>query len=223
MPGRTCRMLLLAALLLGGCSTGTFLDDIPTVWGGESRADEERREAVAAAEATPVPVEAVRGIEIGRTRDGFLITAYGTAPGLGYSLPRLRPRREGAPGLDGFVEYDFVASAPPPGFDLPPGTARTRTVRADLPVKAADLRGVAGIRVMALRGGAQLDFAATPAQEQESQGLGSPDPKSPAPQSPAPQSPGLKFPGPQSPDVQYPGLQSPGLRSPSLHSPARRS
>jgi hypothetical protein len=156
--------------MLGGCSTGTVVDDLPTIWGGESRADEARREAVQEARTTPVPVEAVRGVEIGRTRDGFLITAYGTAPGLGYALPRLRPRRGGAPGPDGYVEYDFVASEPPPGFDLPPGTARTRTIRADLPVRAAELRGAAGIRVLALRGGAQLDFAPTPADERSGDG-----------------------------------------------------
>jgi hypothetical protein len=150
---------MLAMLALGGCSTGTVLDDIPTVWGGESRADEARRETVEEARTTPVPVESVRNLEIGQTRNGFLITAYGTAPGLGYSLPRLRPRRGGAPGIDGYVEYDFVASEPPAGFDLPPGSARTRTLRADLPVRAAELRGAAGIRVLAMRGGAQLDFA----------------------------------------------------------------
>ena len=166
MPRRSCQLsLTLAILMLGGCGTGTVIDDLPTIWGGESRADEARREAVQEARTTPVPVEAVRGVEIGRTRDGFLITAYGTAPGLGYALPRLRPRRGGAPGPDGYVEYDFVASEPPPGFDLPPGTARTRTIRADLPVRAAELRGAAGIRVLALRGGAQLDFAPTPADE----------------------------------------------------------
>jgi hypothetical protein len=163
MPRRSCLLPpILAMMLVGGCSTGTFLDDIPTVWGGESRADEARREAVQEARTTPVPVQAVQNVEIGRTRDGFLITAFGTAPGLGYSLPRLRPRRDGAPGIDGYVEYDFVASEPPAGFDLPPGTARTRTLRADLPVKATQLRGAAGIRVLALRGGAQLDFAPTP-------------------------------------------------------------
>jgi hypothetical protein len=167
MPRRSGPLpLTLAMLTLGACSTGTFLDDVPTVWGGESRAEAERREVVEQARTTPVPVETVRSVEIGRTRSGFLITAYGTAPGLGYSLPRLRPRREGAPGADGYVEYDFVASEPPPGFDLPPGTARTRMLRADLPVGAADLRGAGGIRVLALRGGAQLDFVPPPAAGQ---------------------------------------------------------
>jgi hypothetical protein len=167
MPRRSRRLpLTFAVLILGGCSTGTFLDDMPTLWGGESRAEADRREAVEEVRTTPVPVETVRSIEIGRTRNGFLITAYGTAPGLGYSLPRLRPRRDGAPGADGYVEYDFVASEPLPGFDLPPGTARTRTLRADLPVAAGDLLGAAGIRVLALRGGAQLDFAPVPPAEQ---------------------------------------------------------
>jgi hypothetical protein len=171
MPRRSRRLpLALTLLILGGCSTGTFLDDVPTLWGGESRAEAERREVVEEVRTTPVPVEAVRNIEIGRTRNGFLVTAYGTAPGLGYSLPRLRPRRNGAPGPDGYLEYDFVASEPPPGFDLPPGTSRTRTLRADLPVAAGDLLGAAGIRVLALRGGAQLDFATVPPDGQPAAG-----------------------------------------------------
>lgn len=162
MPCRSRPLVLVVALLLGGCSTGTAFDDIQTIWGGESRADEARRTAATEARTNQVPIEAVRGVEVGRTRDGFLITAYGTAPGLGYSSPRLRPRRGGAPGADGYVEYDFVASEPPPGFNLPAGTARTRTMRADLPIRASELRGAAGIRVLAARGGAQLNFGATP-------------------------------------------------------------
>lgn len=153
---RSGSLALAAALLLGGC--GAF-GDIQTLWGGESRAEQAEREAVETAITAQVPIEAVGGVEIGRTRNGFLITAYGTAPGLGYSLPHLRPRHDGRPGPDGYLEYDFVATEPPLGFDLPPGTARTRTLRADLPVKASDLQGAAGIRVMALRGGAQVDFA----------------------------------------------------------------
>lgn len=146
---------LLAALALPAC-------DIQTLWGGESSAEEAQREAVVAARSVQVPVQAVRSVEIGRTRDGFLITAFGTAPGLGYSLPTLRPRREGAPGIDGYIEYDFVATEPAAGFDLPAGTAATRSLRADLPVTSRELRGAAGIRVMGLTGGAQLDFAQVP-------------------------------------------------------------
>jgi hypothetical protein len=160
MMGRSRPLALAGALLLlGGC--GAF-GDIQTLWGGESRAEKAERQTAEAAVAAQVPVAVVNRLEVGRTRNGFLITAYGTAPGLGYSLPTLRPRREGRPGLDGYIEYDFVATEPPPGFDLPPGTARTRALRADLPVSADDLRPAAGIRVLALRGGAQLDFAPSP-------------------------------------------------------------
>jgi hypothetical protein len=159
MPCRSRPLALAMALLLGGC--GAF-GDIQTLWGGESRAEQAEREAVETAIVTQVPVEAVTRLEIGRTRNGFLITAYAIGPGLGYSLPSLRPRRDGRPGLDGYIEYDFVATEPPPGFDLPPGTVRTRALRADLPVSVDDLRGAAGIRVLALRGAAQLDFAPGP-------------------------------------------------------------
>jgi hypothetical protein len=104
------------------------------------------------------PVESVRDVEIGRTRDGFVITAYGIAPGLGYSSPELRPRRQGTPAPDGFLDYDFVARAPDPGFNLGTGDAKARTVRADLLVKAKDLRGAQGIRVHAVEGGLQMNF-----------------------------------------------------------------
>jgi hypothetical protein len=147
-------VLPLIALALAAC-------DIQTLWGGESRADKEERLAVSEAATVQVPVQSVNSIEIGRTRDGFLITAYGRAPGLGYSLPALRPRRDGLPGLDGYIEYDFVATEPTRA-DLPAGTSATRALRADLPVAAGALRGARGIRVLALQGGAQLDFAPAP-------------------------------------------------------------
>ncbi len=159
MPCRSRPLALMTVLLLAGC--GAF-GDIQTLWGGESRAEKAERQAVETAVAAQVPVQEVTRVEIGRTRNGFLITAYGTAPGLGYSLPHLRPRREGRPGLDGYIEYDFVATEPAVGFDLPAGTQRTRAIRADLPVATDDLRGAAGIRVLAVRGGAQLDFAPSP-------------------------------------------------------------
>jgi hypothetical protein len=141
---------LLAILSLVACGDGGTSPESES-GGGE-----------AAAEAPQVPVQTVGSIEIGRTRDGFLITAHGTAPGLGYSLPTLRPRRDGAPGVDGYIEYDFVATEPPAGFELPTGTREARELSAYLPIGANALRGAAGIRVLALRGGAQLDFAPAP-------------------------------------------------------------
>lgn len=162
LPIRPRLLLLAAPLALASC--GVFRD-FPTIWGGESQAEKEKEAAVEQARSVQVPVESVEGVEIGRMSNGFLITAYGTAPGLGYSKPELRPRRGGAPGADGYIEYDFVATEPPAGFDMPEGTAGARALRADLPVPASALRGAAGIRVLALHGGAQLDFAPAPPSE----------------------------------------------------------
>jgi hypothetical protein len=147
------------ALMLTACGeTGTIADDIGTLWGEESTAERERRAALEARRQNKVPVQAVRSVEIGRTSNGILITAFGTAPGLGYSLPALRVRRNGQPASDGYIEFDFVATAPAEGVELPPGTTRTRALRADLPVEMRALRGVRGFRVMALQGAIQIDF-----------------------------------------------------------------
>ena len=161
---------LASALALSGCSSsedasqptessgGSLLGDIGTLWGEESQKTKAERAARLQAAQIKVPVTAVRSVELGRTRDGFLITAFGTAPGLGYALPALRVRRSGAPGVDGYIEYDFVASEPAPGFNLPQGTTQSRALRADLAVSLQQLRGAAGIRVLALNGGVQMDF-----------------------------------------------------------------
>ena len=167
MHGRVLSgMVLVSLLAVAGCGGGdnsyeykrgsTF--DLNTLWGEESQADRERREAIEGRIRTKVPVTAVRSVELGRTRDGFLITAIGTAPGLGYSLPALRVRRGGRPDAEGYVEFDFVATEPAPGVALPPGTSQARAMRADLAVKLRDLRGASGIRVIARSGGVQMDF-----------------------------------------------------------------
>jgi len=106
----------------------------------------------------PVQVLAVRAVEIGRTRDGLVITAYGTAPGLGYGSPTLQTRREGQPASDGFVDYDFVALPPDPGFELPQGSVEARELRADALVKIEDLQGAAGIRVHGRERSVQMGF-----------------------------------------------------------------
>ena len=144
------RFLLVASVLtLGGCGFSLFGDDDET--------DQQDPQAVAL-QQVKVPIQAVRSAEMGRTRDGFIITAYGTAAGLGYSLPTLRPRRGGAPGTDGYIELDFVAVEPAAGFNLPPGNTQTRSIRADLPVPLGALQGAVGLRVLALTGGVQMDF-----------------------------------------------------------------
>ena len=137
---------IVAMLALGGCSWFSSDDD-------EAELAEQ-----AAAEAIFVPVETVRDIEIGRTRNGFVITAFGVAPGLGHGAPELRARREGKVGPDGFLDFDFVAQAPDPGFNLGQGTEQARTIRADLQVKGRDLRGAVGIRVHGVSGGVQMRF-----------------------------------------------------------------
>ena len=154
-----CVLAAPLVLMLTACGeTGTIADDIGTIWGEESTADRERRAALRARRENKVPVQAVRSVEIGRTSNGILITAFGTAPGLGYSLPVLRVRRGGQPASDGYIEFDFVATEPVAGAALPPGTTRTRALRADLPVEMRVLRGVRGFRVMALQGAIQIDF-----------------------------------------------------------------
>lgn len=149
---RLCGMrvvMVLGLVALGGC--GLFSSD-----------SEEPKSLFAAdapaPETPPVPIQNVSTIELGRTRDGFIVTAYGTAPGLGYGRPSLAPRRDGAVGTDGFLDYDFVAVPPAPGFNLPQGDAAARALRADLVVKLRTLRGAAGIRVHGLDGGAQMTF-----------------------------------------------------------------
>jgi len=146
-----------AALLLGACSTDTALDDVGTLWGEPSSAELEAEQLQEAIEAR-VPVQTVRAVEIGRTADGFLITAFGTAPGLGHALPSLRARHDGAPGTDGYIEYDLVALPPDPASDLPSGTARIRQVRADLPIGLEQTLGTRGVRVFALEDRVQADF-----------------------------------------------------------------
>ncbi len=136
-----------AALALGGCSLFGSGDD-------EEAAASEQAEVT----ALYVPVEAVRHIEVGRTRNGYVITARGEAPGLGHGAPELRARREGEAGPDGFIDYDFVAKAPDPSFNLGQGSVQARMVRADLHVTARDLQGAVGIRIHGISGGIQMLF-----------------------------------------------------------------
>lgn len=152
--------VVVATLMLAGCGDpGDVTEDIGTLWGEESSAEIAERQRIERLKTIKVPVQAVRSVEIGRTRDGFIITAFGTAPGLGFSLPALRVRRSGQPSSDGFVEYDFVATEPADGIALPSGgSTNARALRADLPVRIEDLRGAAGIRVLAINGGVQLPF-----------------------------------------------------------------
>lgn len=149
---RKAALVAIAAMLaLGGCSLFGSGDD-------EAEAEAEAEAAAEAAEAAYESVVEVREIEIGRTRNGLVITAIGTAPGIGYAQPELRPRREGGAGPDGYLDYDFVARAPlqPPAATEAP--ERARSVRADHHIGLNDLRGVRGIRVHAAEGGMMMNF-----------------------------------------------------------------
>lgn len=138
--------LVLALTLPAACS----------VFGSDE--EEAAPQAAATVEQIVQPVESVRGIEIGRARDGVVITAYGIAPGLGYSAPRLRERRNGRLGTDGYLDFDFVADAPDRGFALPKGEPQARILRADRLISIEVLRGAAGIRVHGASGGQQIAF-----------------------------------------------------------------
>ena len=138
-----------AVLALGGCSLFSSDDDDEAAVAAQ---------AEAAAAALYVPVEAVRNVEIGRTRNGYVITAHGVAPGLGHGAPELRVRRQGKLGPDGYIDFDFVAQAPDPSFNLGEGTVKARMVRADLHVTARDLQGAVGIRIHGISGGLQMLF-----------------------------------------------------------------
>lgn len=137
---------LAAASVIGGCS---LFDS-----------DEEEPAAAeqAVAEARYEPVVEVRDIEIGRTRNGLVITAIGLAPGAGYAAPELRPRRDGRPGPDGYLDFDFVARAPNPALNLGTGSERVRTVRADRHLSVEELGGAIGLRIHAAEGGMLMTF-----------------------------------------------------------------
>ncbi|MEM9782360.1 MAG: hypothetical protein AAF899_07785 [Pseudomonadota bacterium] len=154
-PPRIVAMLGAALLLsatLSGCSL--FRDD-------EEEAAAARAAAEAEAEAgpdRPVPVDVVSEIEIGRLTDGIVITAFGVAPSAGFATPELAARRAGAPGPDGFVEFDLLAVPPDPSFEMPQGSVRVREIRADQLLRIDSLQGIAGIRIHALRNFRELRF-----------------------------------------------------------------
>ena len=148
MRRNTLLVVAIAGVIsLGGCSMLGFGKDT----------EKAAAEAEAVAESF-APVERVVNIEIGRTRNGAAVTANGVAPGLGFSSPELRARREGKPGPDGFLDFDFVARAPDPGFAMGEGVTAARMVRADVLLSPRELQGVRGIRVHGVSGGLLMNF-----------------------------------------------------------------
>ena len=138
---------LAAVLTLGGCS-----------WFKSDKKVEAAAAEQAASEEIYAPIETVRDIEIGRTRNGYAIAVHGIAPGLGYGAPELRVRRDGKLGPDGFIDFDFVVKAPDANFNLGEGPVEARVIRADLHITARDLQGAVGIRVHGVSGGLMMRF-----------------------------------------------------------------
>lgn len=126
---------ILTAATLSGCGGSIFGNDV---------------EETAAPEAQLPPKESVLRIdalELGRLFDGYMLTAYATAPGVGYYQPELRPRYGGGLSADGFYEFDFMVR-PPENPAIDPGApASARVVRGDFELPVDKLRGAAGVRV----------------------------------------------------------------------------
>ncbi|MDT8343061.1 MAG: hypothetical protein RQ752_01400 [Thermohalobaculum sp.] len=112
----------------------------------------------AAALRPPAPVQALRNIEIGRTRDGYAIVAYGTAPTTGFGAASLAPRRDGQPGTDGYLDFDFVAVPPDPALNMPQGSIASRAIRADTFLTIKQVGTVRGLRVHSATNSGQVDF-----------------------------------------------------------------
>lgn len=153
----------LAALGLSGC--GLWSDDEPVNY-------PEPTEIATGAPKAPRPayeravraVATVDSLELGQMYRARLLTAHGMLPAPGWYGAELRPRNEGRPGRDGFLEYDFVA-APPElnGFDpaAPSTLPQALKVRADLSIPERDLAAAQGVRVYAQDGAAALRVAVT--------------------------------------------------------------
>ncbi|MEL6792185.1 MAG: hypothetical protein AAFP78_01940 [Pseudomonadota bacterium] len=144
MP-RTVNLLkaLACAALIAGCST---LPDLGLT------SDPAEEAAEAEANLPPkIAVNRIENLELGRLFDGFMLTAFGVAPGTGYYQPELRPRYGGRPGPDGLFEYDFVVRPPSTanrGADAP---ITARLIRADIELTPEMLRGSRGVRVWSAR------------------------------------------------------------------------
>jgi hypothetical protein len=102
-----------------------------------------------------VPAAPARGvamriddIEIGRTFDGYAISATGTFTGRGWTLPGLRIRDEEGLGPDGYLDLELTAQVPP---TVAPAEGETRMTGHAL-VRNAQVAGAKGVRVGAWSG-----------------------------------------------------------------------
>lgn len=144
------RGLVLVAALSGCSMFGDDKSDGPgLLFGGDDEVVVQRE---------PAPVQALRKIEIGRTRDGYSVTAFGTAPTTGYGAASLRARRAGAPADDGYLDFDFVAVPPDPALNMPQGTIDARAIRADARLTVRQTAEIRGLRIHTITNSGQVDF-----------------------------------------------------------------
>lgn len=94
------------------------------------------------------PVLGVVDLEVGRLRDGYMLTVFGETPTPGWSSAELR-LMDTVPGPDGFLDVDFVARPPAGEISIEAAGApeRQRRVRGDLVLPEDRRRQLSGVRV----------------------------------------------------------------------------
>lgn len=121
---------------------------------GCSAFDDSENDASAASQpqaAPKVPVDMIENLELGRLHNGYMLTAFGFAPGGGYYEPELRIRYDGRPTVDGFYEFDFLIRAPDDLSLFANSPMPARRVRGDYALPVDMLRGAVGVRIWSAR------------------------------------------------------------------------
>ncbi len=94
-----------------------------------------------------VAVTRIETLELGRLAEGYVLTAFGDAPGGGYYQPELKLRYGGATAADGFYEFDFLVRPPEDPAKYAGAPESARRMRADTALTVQQLRGARGVRV----------------------------------------------------------------------------
>ena len=115
--------------------------------------EDEIREDVARRSEGPPPQSASRidNLELGRLYRGYMLTAIGLAPGLGYWDPKLVIRYNGELAPDGFYEFDLVARPPYEAVGDENTPISARRIRGDYEITPEMLRSARGVRVWSER------------------------------------------------------------------------
>lgn len=115
--------------------------------------EDEIRADVAERSEGPPPQTASRidSLELGRLHRGYMLTAIGLAPGLGYWDPALVIRYNGELAPDGFYEFDLVARPPYEAVESENTPITARRIRGDYEITPEMLRSARGVRVWSER------------------------------------------------------------------------